>query len=102
MGLPLPSSSQGALSLMLGPVLKTPLAEMPPAQAMGSGRGLSLVNSQTFQTSPLNNRHMCPAIIHPSLCVPVGCVCERKCVRMCEVGRLRCVPQAPVLVLPRL
>ena len=59
------------------------------------GRGEEVVPGQlsNIPDSLLNNRHVCPAIIHPSLCVPVVCVCvrEREIERVHEGGRSRCV-----------
>lgn len=66
----------GLLALMLGPVLKTPLTEMPhPRQGRKSIPG----QPSNIPDFPHNNRHMCPAIIHPSLYAYV-CVRVRVCV----------------------
>lgn len=60
---------QGTLSLLLGPLLKIPIAETPQPR---SWKGRYPGQPSNIPDSPHNNRHMCPAIILP--CVPVGCV----------------------------
>lgn len=79
----------GCLVPHAGPCTKDTSCRNAPAQAVGRGEEVVPAQLSNIPDSPLKKRHMCPAIIHPSLCVPVGCVCE--CVRVCEGGWPRCV-----------